>query len=244
MEKAIKITLIISAVVLLIVFGGLSFVRDIISPSNTISATGEAKLKVEPDLTSVYFYVETRAEKAEEAKNKNNEIFEMIKSSLIVNGIDKDKIRTEQFNVNEDVEWKDGERIFKGFIASHYAKVDLKNIDEASKVIDSVIDNKGRINYINFELSPEKQSQYKAEALKLASQDATRKAEAIAEGLNKRLGKLVSVETDEFSYNPWPIYAARGDVMESSAMIKGAVTDIRPSDREVNARIIVKYKII
>ncbi len=242
MEKAVKITLIISAVILLIVLGGLSFIKDIIAPSDTISATGEAKLKTEPDLTSVYFFVETRAEKAEDTKDKNNEIFAKIKSSLIRDGINEDKVRTEQFNVNEDVEWIDGERVFKGFIAYHYAKVDLDNIDEASKVIDSVIDNKGRINYINFELSQEKQNEYKAEALKLASQDATKKAEAIASGLNKRLGKLISVSSDEFYYNPWPVYAARGD-FESAAMIKEAVTDISPSEREVNARVSVTYKI-
>lgn len=243
MEKAVKITLIISVVVLLIVFGGISYLKEIFVPSDTISSTGEAKLKVEPDITGVYFFVETRAEKAEDAKNKNNEIFERIKSSLIRNGIEKDKIRTEQFNVNEDVEWRDGERIFKGFIASHYAKVDLDNIDQASKVIDAVIDNNGRINYINFELSQEKQSEYKAQALKLASQDATRKAEAIASGLDKRLGRLVSVQADEFQYNPWPIYAARGDAFEGAVMIKEAVTDIKPSDKEVNARVVVMYKI-
>jgi len=242
MEKSVKITLIISAVVLLIVFGSLSFVKDILAPSDTISAVGEARLNVEPDLTTVYFFVETRAEKAEEAKNQNNEIFEKIKTSLIVNGIDKDMIRTEQFNVNEDVEWRDGERIFKGFIAYHYAKVGLDNIYQASKVIDAVIDNNGRINYINFELSQEKQSEYKSEALKLASKDATRKAEAIASGLDRRLGRLVSVETDEFSYNPWPIYAARG-VFEEAAVVKQAVTDIEPSKKEVSARVAVKYKI-
>lgn len=242
MEKAVKITLIISAVLLLIVFGGLVFVKDIISPSDTISAVGEAQLKVEPDVTSVYFFVETKDKTAQAAKNTNNVIFNQIKQALIRNGIKEDQIRTEQFNVNENFEWNGTTSNRIGFIAQHYARVNLENVDQASIVIDAAIDNNGRINYINFELSQEKQSEYKAQALKLASEDATRKANAIASGLNKKLGKLVSVSTDEFDYRPWPIFAAREDAA-GKAEIKQSITDIKPSEREVNARVTVKYKI-
>src|SRR3989344_3632767 len=241
MEKSVKITLIISAVVLLIVFGGLSFIKEIISPSDTISSAGEARVKAMPDVTSVYFFVETKKERAEDAKNSNNAIFNEIKTALLRNGIlDKD-ITTEQFSVNENFEWDGTTSVRNGFIAQHYAKVNLQDIDQASKVIDAVIDNQGRINYINFELSQEKQNFYKAEALKLASEDATRKAEAIASGLNKELGRLVSVETDEFQYNPWPIFSRDAGIMEKAA-IKETVTDISPSEREVSARVVVKYK--
>lgn len=244
MEKAVKITLIISAVVLLIVFGGITYVKSIFAPDgNTITSSGDSKLKAEPDVTSVYFFVETRDTSAEAAKNKNNVIFNKIKTSLISAGINEKDIGTEQFSVNENFEWNGTASNRVGFIAQHHGKVNLENIDLAGRVIDAIIDNDGRINYINFELSPEKENDYKAQALKLATEDARKKAQAIADGLGRELGSLVSVESDEFYYNPWPLYAARESGTEDKATVKEAISDVRPSDREVTARVTVRYKI-
>ena len=244
MEKAVKITLIISVVVLLIVFGGITYVKSIFAPtSNTVSATGESKINVMPDVTRVYFFVETKEKSAEIAKNSNNIIYNRITSALLTAGTDEKDITTEQFSVNENFEWNGTANNRIGFIAQHYAKVNLKDIDEAGKVIDAIVDNSGRINYINFELSQEKQNSYKTDALKLASEDARRKAGAIANGLGKNLGSLVSVQTDEFNYNPWPIYASRDSGIIEKAAVKEAVSDINPSEKEVTARVVVVYRI-
>ena len=244
MEKAVKITLIISAVVLLIVFGGITYVKSIFSPDgNTITSTGDAKINVDPDVTSVYFFVETKDKSAETAKNSNNIIFNRIKSSLILAGINEKDIGTEQFSVNENFEWNGTASNRVGFIAQHHGKINLKDLDKSGKVIDSIIDNGGRISYINFELSQERQNEYKSQALKLATEDARKKAEAIADGLGKNLGSLVSVETDEFYYNPWPIYAARDGGLMEKAAVKEAVSDVNPSEKEVTARVVVKYRI-
>lgn len=244
MEKAVKITLIISVVVLLVVFGGLAFVKSIIAPgSNTVSATGESKIKVVPDVTSVYFFVETKDKSAEIAKNTNNVLYNKVTSVLIASGIDGKDITTEQFSVNENFEWDGTQNIRTGFIAQHYAKVNLNDVDKAGKVIDAVVDNGARINYINFELSQEKQNSYKTDALKLATEDARNKAEAIASGLGKNLGSLVSVQTDEFNYNPWSIYAARDSGIMEKTIAKEAVTNLNPSEKEVTARVVVIYKI-
>ena len=101
------------------------------------------------------------------------------------------------------------------------------------------------LSYINFELSTQKQNEYKAQALEMAGQDARTKAQAIASGLDKRLGKLVSVSTSDFSYQPWNIYSARADYSSGDvAEAKLAATNIQPGSQEVNARINVVYKII
>lgn len=244
MEKAVKITLIISVAVLLIVFGGITYVKSILAPvSNTVSAIGESKIKVVPDVTSVYFFVETKDKSAETTKNNNNVIYNKITSALLISGIDEKDISTEQFSVNENFEWDGTQSVKNGFIAQHYAKVNLKDVDKAGKVIDAVVDNEGRINYINFELSQEKQNSYKTDALKLASEDARKKAESIANGLGKSLGSLVSVQTDEFNYNPWPIFAARDSGIMKKAVVKEAVSNINPSEKDVTARVVVVYKI-
>ncbi len=242
MEKAVKITVIISLAVLILVFGGLFFIKNIISSanSNIITASGESKIEVTPDITSVYFLVETKLNTAEAAKNKNNEIYNKIITSLAIQGINKDDVKTEQFSVNENWEW-DGEKSTRnGFIAQHNLKINLKDPENIGKVIDVVVDNNAKINYINFELSQEKQGFYKTEALKLASEDAKKKAEAIATGLEKELGELVSVQTSDFNYRPWPIFAEGNVVAEKAAIERSA---INPSEKDIMASVTIQYRL-
>ncbi|MBI2672452.1 SIMPL domain-containing protein [Candidatus Woesearchaeota archaeon] len=245
MEKTVKITLIISLAVLILVFGSLFFIKDILSPasSNTVTASGESKITVVPDLTSVYFFVETKDESASKAKDKNNIIFNKVFDSLVISGIDKNEIKTDQFSVNENWEWDGEKSVKKGFVAQHYAKLNLKNFDWVGKIIDIIIDNGARINSINFELSKEKENTYKAEALKLASKDAKAKAEAIASGLGKNLGKLVSVRSSDFNYQPWPIFTRESAGISDKAIVESAVAEITPSDKEITATVSVEYKL-
>src|SRR3989344_2989550 len=239
MEKSVKITLILSAVILIIVFGSLFIVKDFVSQGNVISSEGEARLKVTPDITKVYFSVETKDVSADKAKNMNNEIFNRILTSLTVNGINKDDVKTEQFSVNENIEWDGTKSVNNGFIAQHSASISLKDFEKIGVVIDAVVNNGGKINYVNFELSQEKQNEFKTQALKMASEDATRKAEAIASGLNKKLGSLVSVQTSDFGYRPWPVFAQSG-VADKIAIEKAV---INPSDQDVTATVTVQYRI-
>ena len=239
MEKSVKITLIISAVILIAIFGSLFFVKDLVSTGNVISSVGEAKIKVTPDITRVYFSVETKDNSADKVKNTNNDIFNRILTSLTVNGINKDDVKTEQFSVNENIEWDGTKSVSNGFIAQHSASISLNNFEKIGVVIDSVVNNGGKINSVNFELSQDKQNEYKTQALKIASEDANRKAEAVANGLGKKLGNLVSVQTSDFNYRPWPLYSGGGIV--DKAMIER--TAINPSDQDVTATVTVQYKI-
>ncbi|MCL6500635.1 MAG: SIMPL domain-containing protein [Candidatus Pacearchaeota archaeon] len=244
MEKSVQITLIIVIAVLVIAGLATFLILQGKTPSNTISVQGNALLKADPDLVTVYFRVETNASTAQEAKDKNAEIVNKATANLVKVGIPKDKIQTLDFNIYPEYDWIDGQQKFRGYKAVHSFKVELETaqIDKVGAVIDAGVDAGSLIDYINFELSTAKQNEYKAEALKQASQDAKTKAEAMVSGLGKKLGKLVSVSDMSFDYYPWPIYRA----MESSSAeeAKAAVTNITPSEKEIIARVSVVYQIV
>ena len=111
-----------------------------------------------------------------------------------------------------------------------------------SAVVDAGISAGAGISSINFELSPEKQSEYKAQAIKLAAEDAKTKAEALAEGLGKRIGRLVSVSDSDFGYSPWVLYSGSG-MAEEAAVAKDAASSIQPSEQSITARVTAVYKI-
>jgi hypothetical protein len=246
MESSVKITLIIVAAVILLVFGGGYALFQMSNVNaNTVSVNGVSNIKATPDLVSIYFNAQTNGSTSKEANDNNAEMVDEIITALVKQGFERKDIQTESFNIYEDFRWINNKQVSNGYIATHQLKVELAT-NEASKigdVIDAGVNAGAMLSYINFELSTAKQNEYKAQALKEASEDATIKAEAIASGLGKKVGKLVSISTSNFNYNPWPIYASSG-ISEDVAMAKEVTTNIQPSEQDVNAQVSAIFKII
>ena len=238
MEKSVQITLIIvGAIVLLGLIGYSLFYQG-----PTINSNGIATVYAEPDLVSVYFTIQTKADTAQDAKDQNNEIFDKVLTELIKTGLERKDITTEYFNINPNYEWNGRTQKQNGYIATHSVKIKLsaEELDKVSKIIDTGIDNGADLNYINFELSQEAQNKAKAEALEQATLDAKAKAEGIATGLGKSLGRIISIQTSDFNYYPWRVYGAE-DMVGTAQEAKVAVTDIQPGDREIQGSVTVVF---
>jgi len=244
---SVKITIIVViAVVVLAILAMFLFAKP--SAGTTINTNGVAQIKAEPDLVSVYVNVETNGTTTKDANDKNSEIVDNLLTGLIKKGFERKDITTENFNVYPDYTWENGTQELKDYKATHSLKIQMSatKLEKIGQVIDVASDAGAFVSSINFELSVEKQNQYKAEALKQATLDAKTKAESIAIGLGKRLGKLVSVSDSSFDYYPWPIYARAGDVSfaESNSQAKVAATNIQPGQQNVDARVSVVFKIV
>jgi len=239
MEKGIKITLIIAATILIIALIAVYAVFQLNS-TNTVNVNGQATIKAVPDLITVYFDIQTKGATAKEAEDKNSEISSKLSENLVNIGFNQEDLKTQSFSVTPNYVWINNKQSQEGYIAVHSMKIQL-TIDKLSQlgsVIDSGINSGSSISYINFELSPEKQNTYKAEALKLATDDARIKAEAIAEGLGKNLGRIVSVSDSSFNYYPWPVYSA-----ESSKDARETTANIQPSEQDISSQVSVIYKL-
>ena len=242
-NNSLKITVVICVAVLLVVFMVFSIFKSAVSPYNTknqITVDGIATVKAAPDLVAVYFNVETQGNTSSEAKDANAIIVDNLETALIKLGLEKKEIITENYNIYQDYDWINGRQREKGFKATQTIKIELKSekIDLVGDVVDAGADAGATISYINFELSQESQNKYKAEAMKLAAQDARIKAESVAEGFNKKIKDLVSTSTSDFGYTPWNVYSNAGGTMaEERSMAKEAVPNIQPGDREITARI-------
>lgn len=244
-NNAIALTGIISAAVVLIALSFLILASPV-SSNEALNVQGIATVKAMPDLVSVYLNAETNADTAQEAKDLNSEITDEVISNLLALGIERKKITTENFNVYQDYDWTEKGRIEKGFRATHMIKVQLSSdeMDLVGKVVDAGVDAGALVSTINFELTQESQNKYKAEAMKLAAEDARIKAGAVAEGFDKKVGKLISVQVNDFNYYPWNIYSARGyEVAEDAMMAKEAAMNIQPGEREISATVNAGFKL-
>ena len=240
MENSLKITLAILGTIIFIFLAGTFTYLSLNTETQTITANGLSEVKSEPDLISVYFNVETIANTSTKAKDENSEIVDNVITEIIKLGFERDDITTENFNIRKNYEWAGGEREMKGYIATHNIKVKLpsERKDDVGEVIDVGVNAGANINYINFELTQSKQNELKREALRKATEDARLKAESIAQGLNKNLGDIVSVESQDFGYSPWPVYRGM-----DTAEAKKAATNINPSDKTITGRVNVVYSL-
>jgi len=240
LEKSVQTTLIIVVGVILLVLILINSLKP--SYENTISVSGMSTIEAMPDIIGVYFSVDTQGNTSNVAADKNSEIVDSLTNSLISKGFEREDIKTQSYSVYPEYDYRVGTGKITGYRATHSLKVEL-SANESEKigdVIDSGIDAGAGISYINFELSQENQNKYKKEAMELAAQDATSKAQGVAEGLGKKLGNLVSVSIDNYDYVPW---LARDFGGVSSAEAKEIATDIVPSEQEISARVTAVFKI-
>jgi len=246
MEKSVKITGMILGTVILLALIGVMFGSQFVS-SNTINTNGLSVVKAVPDLVTLSFFVETRGKTATEAKDANAVIIDRLTASLVAAGFNKEDIKTSGYNIYEDFDYSGNVRKSLGYKATHYLTLQIPTSekDMIGKAIDAGVDSGALLSYINFELSQDLENQYKAEALKLASEDARTKAEAIATGFGKKLGNIVSISDSSFGYSPWRYYES--DMALSGAansqMAKEAATSINPDEQEISGSVSVVYKL-
>ena len=185
-------------------------------PKDSVTVSGQSTIDVTPDLITIYFSVEEVADTSKEAEDAVSERVNRLTNNLIAEGFSRDEIKTQNFNIYPEYDWTDKGREEIGYRATHSLKVEFSSqeTDKIGDVIDAGTDAEAMISYINFELSDELQQEKKAEAIKMAAQDAKIKAEAIAEGFGMEVGKLQSVSMSEFGYTPWNLYTARAAGMD------------------------------
>ena len=248
LEKSVQITIIIVAAVILLVVIGIIYLKPT-STTDTFQVSGQATSKVSPVLITIYFSVDTKGATSKIAEDANSEIVSKLRDNVISLGFKESDLTTENYNIYPDYsyDYNKGTQTLIGYRATHTLKIELPSSqkDKVSSIIDAGTNAGAGISYINFELTPALQQQAKVTAIKDASDDARVKAEAIADGFNKKLGKLVSVSLDEFNYRPWNIYSSSdssgGGV--GAAEAKSAVADITPSNQDVSAYVTAVYKL-
>ena len=242
-NNSIIITSIISGVILIVALGFLlAFGPAGSSTQNTVNVQGTATIKAMPDLIGVYINIKNLAKTSAEANDQNAIILNKLIDSLVKEeGLSREEIVTKSFNIYQDYSYNNGVRKDNGYRAVHMlsVKIDAKDSEKASRVIAIALDSGASVSNINFELTQGSQNKYKAEAMKQASEDARIKADAVAEGLGKKVGKLVSVSVNDFGYYPWMAYGAVAD----TSTLKQVESSIQPGDQDISASVSVVFKL-
>ncbi len=230
-------------VVIILLIGGFIFMNQG-KNKTTITSTGNSVINAVADEVSIYIGIETLKNTAEASKNENAEISDKILKSLQFENINKDDIETSSYNIYPDYnyDYENGKQTFKGYKTVNILKIKTKDFNKIGKIVDiSINSGATTIQSINFELSQDKQNEVKIEAISKASEDAKLKAQATVQGLGAKLGKVKSVDIQDYNYYPIPFFTA--DVEGGGDVRKAVSTEILPSDLDVRATVSVVFEI-
>jgi len=233
----------ILVVIIILLVAGFLFYNSSNTEATTINVNGQSTIKAEADEVSVYVGIETTEKTSEESKNANAKISDNVLVVLKTAGIPEGDIETSSYYIYPEYDWSNNKQELVGYRTSNVLKITTKDFDKVGAIVDSSVDaGATTIQSINFELSQDKQNEVKTQAISKATEDAKVKAEATAQGLNAKLGKVKTVTIQDYNYYPFPIYAS-ADGGAALDVKEVARTAIQPSSLDVSSTVNVVFEI-
>lgn len=204
----------------------------------TIEVSASASVALEPDQAVIRLSVETFAKTALEATEDNAKKMNRMGKQLKRLGVAAPQIRTTQFVVDPQYDYKDGRQKDPrpiGYRVHNTVEVDILDIEKVGQVIDGAIDaGANRIMGLSFQ-ARDSDGAYQA-ALVKAMKNAKKQAEAIVKGAGVNLGKLLWVSTS--NRVPAPVYKT----MRAEGMM-ASDTSISGGEVGIVANVRVRYQI-
>ncbi len=208
---------------------------------NVISVNGSHTIKVAPDVAYITLGVKTVDKEPSVAQSQNAQKMDAVQKKLLSLGIQKEDIKTTNYNMHERYEYKKDERVFTGYEVTNTIKVTVKKLDSVGNVIDMAV--KEGINQtggLSFSISDEVREEQYVVALKKAVENAKGKATAIAGTINVKLANPSKI-VEGSAYMPQPLYRDYGAM--KNVMAEDLVsTPIAAGELEIVANVSVEYE--
>ena len=203
-----------------------------------VRATGEGVVSVRPDQAKVSVAVVNQAATADEAASQNatrtNNVLDALRK-LLGSGAE---IRTVSYTLSPHYNYPrdGGTPTLAGYIATNLIEVTLGDISLIGRVIDTAVQaGATRIDGMRLMLKDEEPARH--QALRLATQRARARAEAIAAGAGSKVGALIAAEEGS-AVRPLT------DVNRMAAAQAQAATPIETGQLEIRAMVTVEYELV
>ena len=226
-----------------------------------IQTRGEAEIKAEPDLAEVSVGIVTRSFSAEEAARDNAVLANAVLDALLNYGLQEEDLRTGTYRLQSqqlrpgqrppveprpetDVEEPAVEREEPGveeeeiyYQATNEIVISATQLDNLGEIVDTAIGaGANHVNYVSFDL--EDPQALKMQALGAATEQALRKAEAIAESAGETINRLHSIEEEITDFTP---FRMREEMIEAPMAEDAESTPIEPDEVTVRAAVTAKF---
>lgn len=213
-----------------------------IDPSNsqerktarTITASGKGLVTIPTTLSQIRLAIEvtskTPASAQQAAAKRSTQVIEYLKTQRV------DKLQTTGINLNPTYSYQNGTNPkITGYSATNSISFRVPN-DRAGAILDGAVNNGAtRIDGVNFVASEQAISTAQLQALKQATQDAQRQADAVLETLNLKRKEVINIQINSAS-TPAPIPLPQ-EMLRQSVAKADATTPVVGGEQQVEAAV-------
>lgn len=230
--------------------------------SSVVSFDGKGEVFAKPDLATISFTIRDSQKEITTAQTKVTEKETAVLAFLEKSGIEKKDIKTEGYNsypkydsgvpcygygaeimmLKPGVPCRPSEPKIIGYEVSEYVSVKVRDLTKAGEIIKG-IGSVGISEISGPNFSIENEEELKAQARKMAIDEAKKKAEILARDLGVRLVRIVN-----FSENgnyPMPMYA-KGGMMDSAMAVNAPATpspELPAGENKIISNVVITYEI-
>ncbi len=207
--------------------------------ARTIVVDGSGEARATPDTASLNLAIQTTGRTAAQASSANADLASKVVAALKAKLGDKGTISTGGYSLNPEYDQRPGrdKPSIIGYTAQNSITVETGQLDLVGELIDAAIGaGANSVNYLNFSLKNDADA--RAKAITIATKDAREQAQALADALGVKLGKIVRATTVSEAQ---PIRMERP--MMAMAKMSSAPTPVEPGEISVPASVTLTYEI-
>ncbi|MFA6397572.1 MAG: SIMPL domain-containing protein [Candidatus Paceibacterota bacterium] len=225
-----------------------NYIGNQIGQVNQISFSGKGEVFAVPDIANISFTARSEAKTITEAQKTNalktNTALDMLRK----NGIAEKDLKTMGMNYVPKYEYQkiacitypcpEGKSVITGYTVSQTISVKIRNTDDTGKITEELA-KVGITEMSGPDLAIDNEDGLKAEARKLAIDDAKTKAEILAHDLGVKLGKVISFNES----GDYPVYYEKSAMMSLAPIAGGVVPEIPKGENKVTSNVTITYEI-
>lgn len=184
-------------------------------PPRLISVQGEGTMVVAPDRATVMLSIAARHKDLAQAQAEADAVVARVMEVADDLGIAKEKVQTTGIQIQPEFDWQNGKRVSLGYLVQRTSTIELEDLTKLGDLMEKALAT--GVNEVSPPmLSSSKRKELARQALRLAGEDATRNAEAIADSLGAELGQLYGASGQGSGPEPRPMMAMRAMSMEKA----------------------------
>ncbi len=198
-----------------------------------VVSTGDGLVKRAPDRAWIQVTVESRARGPKEAQKANADAMSAVLQKLRGAGLKDDAIQTRGYDLQPEYDYNDGRQTLRGYLARNTVEVRVDELPRVGELLDIAV-GAGATSVGNVRFDLKDRSEVEREALRLAVEDARKRADAAAAGAGMKVERVLRIEEQRSRPVPPPMPM----MMESRAMAaESAPPPVAPGELEIRAAV-------
>jgi uncharacterized protein YggE len=169
-----------------------------------VVATGEGIIEVSPDRAWITVAAESRAGNPREAQRRNAEAMTPVMDKLRGAGIPSEAIRTAGYDLQQEWDYVNNQRVSRGYVARNTIEVRVDSIDRVGELLELVVGSGATsVGGVRFDLKDRKKIE--RDALRLAVEEARGRAEAAASAAGRAIDRVLRIDVQPGDGGPIPM---------------------------------------